>query len=106
MVTRPQRRAPSGSLAAYQRHRDTHTLGRFGRPSSSQTRAHNRCGDTIAVASNTFKCPIYNKLSKNKVHNTLLRLNLELYAPIKDPTLFEAVLCPDVFARETIEYVL
>jgi hypothetical protein len=24
------------------------------------------------VASNTFKCPIYNKMFTNKVHNTLL----------------------------------
>jgi hypothetical protein len=39
---------------------------------SSHARTDNRCGDTIAVASNTLQCPIYNGLSTNKVHNTLL----------------------------------
>ena len=49
-------------------------MAESGRSRDRGPRTYNHYGDTIAVASNTFKFPIYNGLSTNKVHNTLLAI--------------------------------
>src|ERR687897_2962979 len=77
----------SRSVAHCESDQNTYTIENIGliilkqplRGRSSHTRASNRCGDTVTVVSNTFKCPIYKGLTANKVHNTLLACSTDPY---------------------------